>query len=233
MGWQQATLFDQIVDTNSSTVPRAWAPTTLPSHWTPAWPAHFSPPHSPSSSAVIGLIRELPCWEDGPDIVGFSAYHAGRFGVGRGLGLEMANWQALLHAPGLGWDPKKLLARCGLEVWGVRRSRRPPARGIRLLPMPRRRRPVHRPYGQLGRVAANQPRGAPDLDASRTRVSARATPAEAGRPRGAGRSGLAVRRSGGDRRRRQGTITSSDRSPRQHRPPWSARRSARTPRLRE
>jgi hypothetical protein len=32
--------------------------------------------------------------QDGPDIVGFFAYYAGCFGVGRGLGFGMANWLA-------------------------------------------------------------------------------------------------------------------------------------------
>lgn len=55
--------------------------------------------------------------EDGPGIVGFFPYERRALGVGRAIGAGVSDCQALVHAPGLQWDPRALLRGCGLAVW--------------------------------------------------------------------------------------------------------------------
>ncbi|HYI61118.1 MAG TPA: GNAT family N-acetyltransferase [Acidimicrobiales bacterium] len=55
--------------------------------------------------------------EDGPDVVGFFAFHAGRLGAGRALGLGLTDGQGAVLAPGVPWDAGALRRASGLSVW--------------------------------------------------------------------------------------------------------------------
>jgi CelD/BcsL family acetyltransferase involved in cellulose biosynthesis len=67
---------------------------------------------------AVGRVRDdtrVAVLEEGQRIVGFFPFHRGRFGAGTPIAL--ADVQALIHTPGLTWDPRELLAGCGLAVW--------------------------------------------------------------------------------------------------------------------
>ena len=54
---------------------------------------------------------------DGPEIVGFFSFQRRRLGVGVPIGYGMNDYQGLIHAPGVEWDPRELLRACRLSVW--------------------------------------------------------------------------------------------------------------------
>jgi CelD/BcsL family acetyltransferase involved in cellulose biosynthesis len=79
-----------------------------------------SPFLAPEFALVLGRHRDdvrVAVIEDGPSVVGFFAHQRGRLGVGRALGYGLSNLQGVVHAPGLEWQPRDLLAQCGLAVW--------------------------------------------------------------------------------------------------------------------
>ncbi|WP_458248803.1 GNAT family N-acetyltransferase [Streptomyces sp. MAI_2237] len=60
---------------------------------------------------VVAVLRE----EQEP--VGFFPHQRSAFGVGRAIGLGLSDCQALVHRPGVTWDPPELLRACGLSVF--------------------------------------------------------------------------------------------------------------------
>ena len=75
---------------------------------------------SPEYAAAIGRFREdarVAVLTDGPEIVGFFPFERRRFGVGVPIGAGLNNCQALIHAPGVDWDPREILRACKIAVW--------------------------------------------------------------------------------------------------------------------
>ncbi len=77
-------------------------------------PLLASPFLGPSFARVVGSVREdarvAVLAGDG----GFFAFHHGRGGAGAPLGRTLADYQALVAAPGLQWTPRDLVRACGL-----------------------------------------------------------------------------------------------------------------------
>ncbi len=65
--------------------------------------------HRPS--ARVAVLRE------GGEAVGFLPYERGPLGVGKAIALGLSDCQALVHRPGLSWEPRQLLRACGLAVF--------------------------------------------------------------------------------------------------------------------
>ncbi|MGE3252958.1 GNAT family N-acetyltransferase [Pseudonocardia sp.] len=49
--------------------------------------------------------------------LGFFPFETGPFGYGKPIAAGLTDCQGLVHAPGLEWDPRELLRRCGLAIW--------------------------------------------------------------------------------------------------------------------
>ena len=81
-------------------------------------PGLASPFLAPEFTRAVGGVRDdarVAVLEQDQEIVGFFPFHRRRFGVGSPIAL--ADAQALIHAPGVTWDARELLAGCGLAVW--------------------------------------------------------------------------------------------------------------------
>ena len=81
-------------------------------------PGLANPFLAPDFTRAVGRVRDdtrVAVLQESQKIVGFFPFHRGRFGAGTPIAL--ADIQALIHTPGLTWDPRELLAACGLAVW--------------------------------------------------------------------------------------------------------------------
>jgi CelD/BcsL family acetyltransferase involved in cellulose biosynthesis len=81
-------------------------------------PGLANPFLAPEYTCAVGRARpdaRVAVLQDGQEIVGFFPFHRRRLGTGTPIALSHA--QALVHAPGLSWDPQELLRACGLAVW--------------------------------------------------------------------------------------------------------------------
>ena len=54
---------------------------------------------------------------DGAETVGFFPFERRRFGVGMPIGTGVSNYQGLIHAPAVEWDPQEVLRACRITVW--------------------------------------------------------------------------------------------------------------------
>jgi CelD/BcsL family acetyltransferase involved in cellulose biosynthesis len=74
---------------------------------------------APGFARAVGLVRDTArvavlSGDDGP--VGFFAYEQGRFGVGRPMGGDLSDHQAVVALPDVAWHAPALLAACGLQA---------------------------------------------------------------------------------------------------------------------
>ena len=74
-----------------------------------------SPFLGPSFARIVGSVREDARVAALADGAGFFAFHRGGGGAGAPLGRTLADYQALVAAPGLRWTPRELLRACGLR----------------------------------------------------------------------------------------------------------------------
>jgi CelD/BcsL family acetyltransferase involved in cellulose biosynthesis len=83
-------------------------------------PSLASPFLTPEFTRAVGRAREdarVAVLQERHGIVGFLPFHRRRFGAGVPIGAGLSDAQALIHAPGVTWDPEEVLAGCGLAVW--------------------------------------------------------------------------------------------------------------------
>ncbi|MET7604820.1 GNAT family N-acetyltransferase [Streptomyces avermitilis] len=83
-------------------------------------PDYANPFLAPEFAAGIGRYRgraQVAVLREGGEPVGFLPYERNSFGVGRAIGLGLSDCQALVHRPGVTWDPQELLRACGLSVF--------------------------------------------------------------------------------------------------------------------
>jgi CelD/BcsL family acetyltransferase involved in cellulose biosynthesis len=83
-------------------------------------PAFENPFLCPEFALAVGDQRpaaRVAVLEDGDGVAGFLPFEARRLGVGKPIGSGLCDYQAVLHRPGLEWDPRALLAGCGLSVF--------------------------------------------------------------------------------------------------------------------
>ncbi|MGW7048663.1 GNAT family N-acetyltransferase [Streptomyces avermitilis] len=83
-------------------------------------PDYANPFLAPEFAAGIGRYRggaQVAVLREGGEPVGFFPYERNSFGVGRAIGLGLSDCQALVHRPGVTWDPQELLRACGLSVF--------------------------------------------------------------------------------------------------------------------
>jgi CelD/BcsL family acetyltransferase involved in cellulose biosynthesis len=75
---------------------------------------------APEFALAVGGARQtarVAVLEEGNEIVGFLPHERrGRF-LGTVIGAGISDCQALVHAPGLRWDPVELVRACGLPCW--------------------------------------------------------------------------------------------------------------------
>jgi len=75
---------------------------------------------APEFTLAVGRGRpqtRVGVLEDGRGVAGFFPYEHGMLGIGRAVGVGVADCQGLIHAPDLHWDARELTAACGLSVW--------------------------------------------------------------------------------------------------------------------
>ncbi|WP_405908093.1 MULTISPECIES: GNAT family N-acetyltransferase [unclassified Streptomyces] len=83
-------------------------------------PDYANPFLAPEFAAGIGRHRSgarVAVLHQNGEAVGFFPYERNAFGVGRAIGLGLSDCQALVHRPGVTWDPQQLLKACGLSVF--------------------------------------------------------------------------------------------------------------------
>lgn len=83
-------------------------------------PVLASPFLRPELAVAIGrqwADARVAVLEDGSRIEGFFAFHRGRLGIGRALGLGLTDWQGAVLSPGARWDAATLRRASGLSVW--------------------------------------------------------------------------------------------------------------------
>lgn len=75
---------------------------------------------APEFTLAVGAARataRVAVLEEGAEIVGFLPHERrGRF-LGTAIGAGISDCQALIHVPGLQWDPVELVRACGLPCW--------------------------------------------------------------------------------------------------------------------
>jgi CelD/BcsL family acetyltransferase involved in cellulose biosynthesis len=75
---------------------------------------------SPEFAVTVGQSRpdaRVAVLSDGTEFAGFFPFERRGFGVGMPIGAGLSDCQGLVHASGVGWDPKQLLRACGVSVW--------------------------------------------------------------------------------------------------------------------
>ncbi|MFD5073684.1 GNAT family N-acetyltransferase [Streptomyces sp. NPDC058371] len=83
-------------------------------------PEYANPFLAPEFAAGVGTYRGgayVAVLREDDEPVGFFPYERNSFGVGRAIGLGLSDCQALVHRPGVTWDPQELLRACGLSVF--------------------------------------------------------------------------------------------------------------------
>lgn len=83
-------------------------------------PSLASPFLSPEFTIAVGEFRpgaRVAVLSDGPDVAGFFPFERGRLGAGLPIAAGMTDCQGLIHAPGVQWDARELVRRCGLPAW--------------------------------------------------------------------------------------------------------------------
>ncbi len=83
-------------------------------------PAFENPFLSPEFALAVGEQRpaaRVAVLEDDAGVAGFLPFEARRLGVGKPIGSGLSDYQAVLHRPGLEWEPRALLEGCGLSVF--------------------------------------------------------------------------------------------------------------------
>jgi CelD/BcsL family acetyltransferase involved in cellulose biosynthesis len=85
-----------------------------------ATPALSSPFLSPEFAIAVSRLRpdvRVAVLSDGESVTGFFPFERRRFG----FGMPLCSWPAapcgLIHAPGVEWDARELLRKCGLSAW--------------------------------------------------------------------------------------------------------------------
>src|SRR5215510_8765119 len=75
---------------------------------------------TPEFACVMSERRSdmrLAILEEGGKVVGFFPFERNALGIGRAFCYGLSDMQAVVHAPGYGWDGMELLEACGLAVW--------------------------------------------------------------------------------------------------------------------
>ena len=83
-------------------------------------PSLASPFLSPEFTIAVGEFRagaRVAVLSEGPDVAGFFPFERGRLGAGLPIAAGMTDCQGLIHAPGVQWDARELVRRCGLPAW--------------------------------------------------------------------------------------------------------------------
>lgn len=79
-----------------------------------------SPFLCPEFALAVGGFRQgarVAVLSDGPELAGFFPFERRRLGIGVPIGAGLNDCQALIHAPGVEWDPRELLRACQVSVW--------------------------------------------------------------------------------------------------------------------
>ena len=77
----------------------------------------FLAPGFALAAARVRPASRVAVIEDGGRIAAFMPFERGPFGVARPIAPTASNAQAVVHVPGYEWDPRELLAGCGVAVW--------------------------------------------------------------------------------------------------------------------
>ncbi|MFD9096594.1 GNAT family N-acetyltransferase [Streptomyces collinus] len=83
-------------------------------------PEYANPFLAPEFTIGVGRHRggaRVAVLREGGEPVGFLPYERGPLGTGRAIGLGLSDCQALVHRPGVVWDPGELLSACGLSIF--------------------------------------------------------------------------------------------------------------------
>ncbi|PWI16208.1 cellulose biosynthesis protein CelD [Streptomyces sp. Act143] len=83
-------------------------------------PDYQNPFLAPEFAAGVGRHRggaRVAVLHRGAEPVGFFPYERTALGVGRAIGLGLSDCQALVHRPGVTWNPRELLRASGLSVF--------------------------------------------------------------------------------------------------------------------
>ncbi|MGY1794623.1 GNAT family N-acetyltransferase [Geodermatophilus sp. SYSU D00525] len=83
-------------------------------------PALDNPFMAPEYVRAVGAVRpatRVAVLEDGNAVVGFFPFERRGLGYGMPIAPTLTEWQGVVHAVGLDWDPRRLLRACGLSTW--------------------------------------------------------------------------------------------------------------------
>ena len=91
-----------------------------------AWCAMQPPPGAPQPVPLPAFLQavsrvrpdtRVAVLQDGPRLVGFFPFQQRRMRIALPLATGVSDGQAIVHVPGLEWDPVELMAACNLDVW--------------------------------------------------------------------------------------------------------------------
>ncbi|MFF4896336.1 GNAT family N-acetyltransferase [Streptomyces sp. NPDC001068] len=83
-------------------------------------PEYANPFLAPEFAIGVGRHRggvRVAVLRDAGEPVGFLPFERNALGVGRAVGLGLSDCQALVHRPGVTWDPQELLSACGMSIF--------------------------------------------------------------------------------------------------------------------
>ncbi|WP_210587742.1 GNAT family N-acetyltransferase [Streptomyces sp. GESEQ-35] len=84
-------------------------------------PALNHPFLAPEFTLLVGDVRPAArvavVYDDARRPVGFFPFERRALGLGKPIGSGVSDFQGLVHAPGVAWDPVELLRACGLHLW--------------------------------------------------------------------------------------------------------------------
>lgn len=76
----------------------------------------LAPELAVTADRILPNVRVAVLEDAGAGAVGFLAFERHALGVGKPVGTRLSDRQALIHAPGLDWDPRTVLRGAGLAV---------------------------------------------------------------------------------------------------------------------
>ena len=83
-------------------------------------PDLLNPFLSPAFAQAVSRVRpdtRVAVLEDGGQLAGFFGFQQARMRTALPLAAGVSDGQAIVHVPGLEWDPVRLLTACNLDVW--------------------------------------------------------------------------------------------------------------------